>query len=155
MHRFILPFILSLVFIACQESKKTQTNSGLPLNVEATLKHEFPNAVEIEWEKKNKHYEVDLISEGESFEVDILFNGDLRKIEKKINVDDLPNIILNHVNLNYPGYSIEEVEFLKYNGNSFYELEIEPKHGVDGEDMEIVFSKEGLYLGTEREVFNN
>ncbi len=77
------------------------------------------------WEVPAKIYEASFSNGEVDFEVEITVTGQLLLTEISMEIEDLPEHILEAAEAQFPGHQIEEAEMIQYsNGDVSYELDI-------------------------------
>lgn len=117
-----------------------------PAEIIRVLKAHFPDLemteVEWSWEVYNKIYEAEFEQDGDDYEVEITITGHLLLIEKAIDVDDVPEKILEKAEIRFPEADITEAEEIEFsNGDVYYELTLVKE---DGESFEVHYREDGI-----------
>jgi len=117
----------------------------VPAVVVNTLKTQFPNAVDTEWEKKGAVYEADFDTEtGADMTVQIDESGKVLMQKQDIQFTDLVAGVQTILQSQYKNFKVDEVEKVERNGAVFYQVELDGK-GLKSllKDKQLVFSADG------------
>ena len=91
---------------------------------------DFPNAGDIEWELENQSYHVEF-ELGRHKDLDAWYSkeGDLVKVKESIEKRDLPKVVLNAIEKQYPDYRIDDVAKMTSGKSISYKVELEYRRG--------------------------
>ena len=102
---------------------------------------EFPEAVDIEWEKMKENFKVDFEVNHTDYAVLFSKSGTLLILKQEIRNEALPVAVKETIQKKYSGYHIEEVDKVEREGKSFYQVELEGRFfdkkialGPDGQE---------------------
>lgn len=137
--KFLTLSVLSLSLVGCSLFDEDIPSSKVPSLVKNAFDQAYANPVDVEWEKKKDHYEVD-------FEIDqqdhtALFNkeGQLLMSKQDIRKSELPAEIANNVSNDFPDRYIDDVDKIEKEGETLYQLELD---GTPNE-LKIVYRADG------------
>lgn len=117
----------------------------VPAVVVNTLKAQFPNAIDTEWEKKDAIYEADFDTEtGAEMTVQIDASGKILMQKQDIQFSDLVAGIQNILQAQYKDFKVDEVEKVERGAVVFYQVELDGK-GMKSllKDKQLVFTADG------------
>lgn len=101
----------------------------VPEDVKAVIANNFSNPENIDWEKKNNLYEAEFTAENTDYNVWVENVGTwqiTRTVIKHGNKSsNVPQAILDYVATNYPGWIIDDIDFVRIPGDKYYEIELE------------------------------
>ena len=135
---FALLFLGSFLF-ACDDKDDDVKPDDVPAAVKESLISAFPNAQNIEWEKKAEDFEADF--DQELVDYDALFNasGSLLKHKYDLPEAELPEEVKAGINQKYAGFRIDDADVLVQDGDTLYQVELEK----DKQEHKLVFSADG------------
>lgn len=121
----------------------------VPNEILRVFKDYYPDVlmseVEWGWEVPAKIYEASFSNGEVEFEVEITVTGHLLLTEITMDVEDLPEHILEAVKEEFEGHTVEEVEMVQYsNGDLSYEIDL--KSEETGEEFEVHFRDDGHFI---------
>ena len=87
------------------------------------------NNVYVKWEKEHGLYKAEFWHEGRQVEVWFQPDGTWVRTERDLSPMELPEAVKNYVAHNYPGYRVDDVDFVETPAGNYYELELE-KNGT-------------------------
>lgn len=106
--------------------------TSTPKAVENSFADRFPGATGIEWEQDDDGaWEVEFTLEQKEYSASFSAAGDWLETEQKIELDEIPDTVLQVLALNYAGYEIDEAEKVESPDFSGYELALEKKGEPD------------------------
>lgn len=112
----------------------------LPSVVVNAVKTKYGNATNIEWEKRTNGYEAEFLQGQTELTVLVDNAGNLLMQKQDVDSTAIPVPVMNAINTNHPGYTIDDAEKLEKAGVSYYQLEIEKK---GNKDLKLVFTADG------------
>lgn len=127
----------TILFFACETSVEE-----VPDNILNAFNNEYPNAMEVEWEKEGDEYEVEF--EIDEVEREITYDMQANIVETGIDVseDELPANTLTYISENYAGYEIDDADEVENGDMSYFEVEIEN----DQQEIELLFNLQGDFV---------
>lgn len=144
MKRIILmAAIICFGFGACNTEDDILT-SQVPSEVINAFKAEFPDAMDVDWEKKSEDYEADFEIQNIDHQVLINVDGMLLKHKYDILQSELPSEVLEEIRSFYPDNSIDDIEILEMDDQLYYQVE------YDGDFLD----KKKIFDQTGKEVEN-
>ncbi len=100
----------------------------------------FPNASDIEWERRSSGYGVDFEIGWRDHTVLIDTSGTIQRHEQDIGREDLPPAIMQVIGKTYAKYTIDDLDKIETRNEVTYEVELD---GLQG-DRKLVFSGAGV-----------
>lgn len=140
----------ALILPACARNQADAKR--IPQGVMNALTTRFPNAVISEWDRELEDniviYDIEFEQEGQKLEADITEDGTIYNWEREIADDDLPNIVRDAVEMQFPGAALGEVMLVTVVEDGMdrlegYEIDLET---ADGEAIEIMVTPAGVIL---------
>ena len=128
---------LSSGFLSCSQDVPA---NKVPSIVQNTVQSKFPNATDIEWEKKQNFYEAEFDVNKIDHKAHIDSNGKLIVYKVEIRKDELPAAITAAVSRQYSGYGIDDADKLEKDGTTYYQVELDAK---GKKDQLLVFTVDG------------
>lgn len=115
---------------------------SVPSLVKNAFRSQFVDARDIDWEKSNHHYLVEFESGAAEGNHRALFDtlGTMVMYKHDMAVSNLPSTIVDFIKSQYQGYKIDDIENLKREGITYYQVELEK--GM--RDRHLVFSTDGV-----------
>lgn len=125
------------------------SNLHIPSEILRVFKEYYPeislSEVEWGWEVPAKIYEASFDNGEVDFEVEITVTGHLLLTEISLDIEDLPEHIVEAVSQEFEDHSIEEAAMVQYsNGDVSYELDL--KSADTGEEFEVHFREDGAFI---------
>lgn len=125
------------------------SNLHIPNEILRVFKEYYPEVslseVEWGWEVPAKIYEASFDNGEVDFEVEITVTGHLLLTEISLDIDDLPEHIVEAASQEFEDHSIEEAAMVQYsNGDVSYELDL--KSADTGEEFEVHFREDGAFI---------
>ena len=118
----ILVCITALLFVV---NVAVGQESKVPAEVVEVFESTYGNAMDVDWDKKGDHYEVEFELDGYENEITYDQSGNIIKHMAEIAVTDLPAEVRNTLNAQYQDRQIDEVEKEEQNGEVVYHIELE------------------------------
>ena len=141
--------IIAMTFVCLAASATYAQKIGIdkvPAVVLSNFKKQFPTAVKPQWEMEEADFEVGFKNNGTEFSAKYDKQGIWLSTEQEIKNSELPSVVKQAVEKEFPKAEIEETEKVTYpNNKTDYELEIEK----DKKKLEVLFSSEGKLLKKE------
>lgn len=100
-------------------------SGDVPAAVKNTLNKAYPNATDIDWEKRGVNYEVSFDIGRVDHEMLIAPTGKILSQQRDIAKSALPASVTSHVKANYPRARIDDVERIESAGKISYEVDID------------------------------
>src|SRR5690554_3791326 len=137
--QLIAVFLFGTAALYAQDVPESQVPSAIVNN----FKKDFPNASDVEWERKGEQYKVEFET-GRDVDHDAWYSasGELARHIEEIAVADIPDVVQNAIKNEFPGYRIDDAKRMVEKGVESYKVEVEK----DKEELDVVFSKEGKLL---------
>ncbi len=98
----------------------------LPSEIADSLMKMYPGAVILDFDYERNAYEVEI--RHENMDKEVFFGKDFKYLSTRyeVPVNGLPEVVLKSIETSYPGYEIDEAEFVSLSGGgSYYEIELE------------------------------
>jgi uncharacterized membrane protein YkoI len=133
---FLFLVFAGLSLAACNQRLSAQNTPALVKN---TLKARFPNATEVEWEKKQDLFEAEFIQDHQQYTVLIDAGGSIGMIKQDIHAVELPAPVAEVLRKEYPDYTLDDAERIEKNGQLYYQVELEKGH----RERYLVFGADG------------
>ncbi|ARS37228.1 PepSY-like domain-containing protein [Pontibacter actiniarum] len=132
-----LLFLGSFLF-ACDNDDDVKPDD-VPVAVKDTLVNTFPNAQNIEWDKKGEDYEADF--DQDTVEYDALLNASGALLMHKYDIAEaaLPEEVKASITQNYAGYRVDDAEVVDRAGALYYQVDLEK----DNSEEKLVLSADG------------
>ena len=126
MYFFLLAmgaFALTFTLQGCGDDD----NDGIsvPAELVDALAREYPDARRVEWEMQGTYYVADFYEGNIEKEAWFTKDGVWLHTTWDVLVRDLPQVAQAAVTAAYPGYVIDDVEFVETPGGDYYEVEME------------------------------
>lgn len=116
----------------------------VPANIQDGFSKKFPTAKKVKWEKENdSEFEASFKMDGKTMSANFDNNGNWLETEWEIKLIELPEAVKTAVAQQYPGFEIDEAEYLESPDFTGYEMEIEKSEGKQEVEKEIQVSKDG------------
>ena len=121
---------ISMGFTACDDDEDI-FYANVPNNIQNNFQNLFSitNNVYVKWEKEHGLYKAEFWHEGRQVEVWFQPDGTWVRTERDLSPMELPETVKNYVAHNYPGYRVDDVDFVETPAGNYYELELE-KNGT-------------------------
>lgn len=138
----IAALLLGVGYVNAQEKKEKEI--AVPATTKAALLKQFPNAKDLEWEKKGDVFEAEFELNKEEAHALIDASGKIIKSEVEMDVVQLPKAIADYVTKNLDGKRVKEAsKITDENGAVTYEVEVGRK--------EYIFDATGSFVKIEDE----
>lgn len=139
--------VLALIATATVGAQDLDTDE-VPQSFTEGLMESYPNATDIEWEKKGTDYKVEFDVDRMEHEIWFSKNGERVRVQKNITKSKMPKALADVINEKYSDYTIDSVESTEKDGQTTYEVELE-KGWTD--ELKVTFSTDGKVLKTEED----
>ncbi len=135
-------FLLVVVLASLSSCSQRMPASKVPSVVQNTLRSQFSNALDVEWEweKKAQLFEAEFYLDSLEYTAHINTDGRLIMHKVDIPVSQLPAAVAATISREYGEYEIDEVEKLIKEGVIYYMVEIDKKAD---KDKKLIFSVDG------------
>jgi len=132
---------------SCNRNATNISEKNVPKAVQNSFHAEYVSVTDVDWEKEGNLYEAEY--EENNAEQTILFDaaGTILRTESEVLMSGIPAAIQVYVETNFKGFKMEEAVILKWDGNSFYKIEIDD----DRKELDILFDMEGNYVSEDKE----
>jgi hypothetical protein len=119
--------LLSLTLLGLSSAACSQrlTAKDTPALVQNSVKARFPDATEVEWEKKKDLFEAEFFQGQQEYSVLLDATGTIRMIKQDIAGTELPAAIAQVLKNNYAAYTLDDSERIEKEGEVFYQVELE------------------------------
>lgn len=134
----IILLVFTIATVWAQDLKSTE----VPEVVKIAFTKEFPNATDVEWERDRMYYKVEFEIDWMDHEVWYTEEGMLQRKEIEIMQEDLPEAVLQEIEINYSEYFADEVKMLWYGNTTTYKMELESNK----DNWEVIFDVDGRVL---------
>ncbi|TPE40304.1 hypothetical protein FJM65_20335 [Pontibacter mangrovi] len=124
---------------ACDKNSDDIKPGDVPAAVTETFSSTFPDAQNVEWEKKGEDYEAEF--DVATVDYDALFSasGTLLKHKYDVPEAELPEEVKAGISQNYAGFRVDDADAVVQDGNTYYQVELEK----DNQEQKYVFSSDG------------
>ncbi|AKD02991.1 PepSY-like domain-containing protein [Pontibacter korlensis] len=130
--------LLSGSLLSCDNDDDIKPDD-VPAAVKDTLINTFPNAINIEWEKKGSDYEADFDQTTVDYSALLNASGNLLMHKYDIAESALPEEVKAAISQNYAGYIVDDAEELVQGETTFYQVELDNNK----QEQKLVFSADG------------
>ncbi len=138
----IAALLLGVGYVNAQEKKEKEI--AVPAATKAALLKQFPNAKDLEWEKKGDVFEAEFELNKEEAHALIDASGKIIELEVEMDAAQLPKAIADYVTKNLEGKRIKEAaKITDGKGTVTYEVEVGSK--------EYIFDTAGAFVKIEDE----
>ena len=124
MKTYLLLF-LTLLGLSSAACSQRLTAKDIPALVKNSVKARFPQAREVEWEKKKDLFEAEFIQGQQEHSVLLDATGTIRMIKQDIAATELPAAIAQVLEKNYAAYTLDDMDKIEKEGEVFYQVELE------------------------------
>lgn len=144
MKRILIFLFAGSAFLSsCKDDSDDVAPDSVPEAVRTSLLAQFPNAVNVEWEKAGANYEVDFDIDMIDYDALMAADGTILKYKHDIQAAELPETIANALSTSYPDARIEDPEKLYEGQQLYYQVELE-----GGNAQKLVYSEDGQQVTT-------
>ena len=126
----ILPLVLcaALTFGSCDDDDEL---FYVPNSIEAAFSAKYPNQTVKEWEKDGRYYKAEFHKNGTEAEAWFNANGQWVKTATDF-FGDLPTAVSSYLDAHYPGYRVEEIDWVEMPQLNCFKIELEKgDHEID------------------------
>ena len=114
--------ISSVFMIACGNSIPATDVPSVVLN---SFKSKFPEALKVEWEKVDTHYEAEFELSSTDHAARLTTDGKLIIQKKEIHASNLPANIRSLLRNKFNTYFTDDIEWVEKDGLAYYQIELE------------------------------
>ena len=137
--KYLLIVSASILLATCGLAQNNQTPSA----VTSSFNAKFPNAQKVKWDKENaEEWEAEFKLNGSEYSANFKADGSWLETEHKIKKSSIPGPVKAAVDKEFPGFKIDEAEFIETPEGTFYEFEIEKGK----QEKEVLFDSNGKLL---------
>ncbi|GAB3826308.1 PepSY-like domain-containing protein [Pontibacter rugosus] len=111
--------------VACDNDEQDIAPDKVPTEVTAALAKAFPNATDLEWEKKAADYEADFDINTVEHSALLSASGEILLQKRDIVATELPEPVKMSISQNYAAYRIDDAEVVEKDGTLFYQVDLE------------------------------
>ncbi|MCO5235264.1 MAG: PepSY-like domain-containing protein [Chitinophagaceae bacterium] len=135
-----LALLITFATVTGQDIPKRNVPSVILNNFQKS----FPNAKDVEWEKKGDVYKVDFETGTFRNDHSAWYNagGELIRHKQEISKKNLPRAVLAAIEKDYPGYRVNDVEKITEKNQVSYKMEVKSLT----EDWDIIYDASGKIL---------
>ncbi len=139
--------IASFTLFSCNESKKAEEK--VPENIQSAFKQEFPNAVNVKWEKdsQNSEWEADFVMSGSKRSARYTTDGKWFEAEYEISISKIPEAIKTKIDSAYAEYKIVKAEVVSTDSGKEYEIKLNKEQ----EHIAVYYTENGTFVKQEKE----
>lgn len=134
--------IVMMSFVLLQD--RDISARDVPRPVMKAFNSTFPDASDVEWEKKGKEYEADFEIQNIDYSARFSAQGNLVMQKNDVLVLDIPDAVNSTIENEYAGYHIDDVEKIEIEGREYFQVELDGKM----RDRKVVFSADGNKANT-------
>lgn len=135
-----------LCFAASTAFAQKINEDQVPATVVSNFKKQFAKAIKPKWEMEDADFEVNFKDNGSEYSAKYDKQGNWLETEQEIKSTEIPAIIKQGIEKEFPGFKTDEVEKVNYPDNkTVYEMEVEKGK----EEFEVQFSSDGKMLKKE------
>lgn len=96
----------------------------IPTSVKNAFAQKYPSSVAYDWEKDRGYYVAEFRNDGR--EAEAWFNPDGTWVKTETDfVDVLPEAVQDYIDVNYPGYRIDDVDWVETPSDEYFDIELE------------------------------
>ena len=143
MKRILVTGLLSIAISSCN-MKDQIAHSQIPSVVLNGFQQQYSEAIDVEWEKQDSNFEAEFDLNNVDYAVLINQQGEILKAKHDVNLEEVPENVVSKVKVDYPDYTIDDVEILEEGERRYFQLEL--NGNLMGKD--IVVSETGEVLDT-------
>lgn len=114
------------------------SQNDVPQKVVKAFSDKYPEAYDVEWEKKGRLYNVEFDYNHRELELWINEQGTIERTSEDLTQNDIPEIVYKTFMENHEGYRIEDIEKVTTNNKTVYKIEAEDEY-----DNEFTFVLDG------------
>ncbi len=131
MKNIVFLFILSLLTLSTKAT-------DVPTAVKDAFAKKYPNIAKVKWDKENENYEASF--DLNEYDCSVLFdaNGNILETEMEMELNQLPNGVLDYVKNHYNKKAKEVAKITDSKGTVTFEIELK--------GMDLLFDSEGKFI---------
>lgn len=114
---------------------------NVPAPVRQALNKSYPNARDVDWERRGANYVADFDFGNTDYKVTYSGQGRVLVTEKDIPNTKLPSVIAKNIKLKYPKARIDDVDWINTAGKISYKVDIE---GTP--DVNVWYTADGKFI---------
>ena len=99
--------------------------ANMPSVVQNGLKTQFPNAVNLEWEKNGDMFEAEFDVTQQEYAALVDATGKVVAVKQEIDATQLPAPILQQIKTSHQDYTLDDVEKVERDGQVLYQVELQ------------------------------
>ena len=123
---------ITLGITACSDDDDNVPQDKVPAAVKETFNQMFPMATP-KWEMEFGMYKAEWKEEGHNIDAWFMRNGEWKCTDRSMLPTSLPQAVIDYIVTNYPGYHIDDVDYMETPTATYYEIELEKKGAPDVE----------------------
>ena len=123
---------IGLSFVSCAQDVNKSEVPSVVLNA---FQAKYPNAEDVDWEKKGALYNVDFEIITTDHEAWLDASGKIVKHEQEITKKEIPSVIADVLEQHFKEYRVDDVDKIDKDGATYYRIELDSNMG----DRTIVF----------------
>ncbi len=132
-----LVLILAIGFISCDEDDLQRTD--VPSIVANSFSEKFPNAKNLEWEKRANTYEAEFEVQNVEYETILNADGSIEKYKHELGYEELPEAVKDTISAEFNKTKIDDIELLEISENTYYQVEFDEELN----DKNVIFEETG------------
>jgi len=121
--------IIAMIGISTVSCAQDIPQSQVPSLVLNAFSADYPNATDVDWEKKGEIFNVDFEIGGTDHEAWLDASGKVIKLEKDIKKASLPAPVTATIANQFKEYKIDEAEQIEKDGKTYYKVELDGTTG--------------------------
>jgi len=139
--KFIILTFTAIGLMSCSllPGDKDIAESEVPSVVKNAFASKYADAKEVDWEMRDKDFEVDFEINNVDYALLINSSGEILMQKEEITKEDLPDAVTSGINANFSDLQLDEVEKIEKDGAVYYQVEFDSTF----KDKEVVFAANG------------
>ena len=121
-------------------------SSEVPTTIRTSFDKDFPNARDIEWEKKGANYKVEFEIGRNDHEVLINTSGQILGHKEDISDSQLPQAVKSKIKNEYKAYRIDGADKQAVGSKVLYKVEIESGRFNNKKELDLILDQKGQIL---------
>ncbi|TXF88157.1 hypothetical protein FUA23_16075 [Neolewinella aurantiaca] len=144
MNKQFFAFVAFTILFACNAYGQSTSYGEVPSVVKNHFSSNHPQSVDVEWKREGEFYRVEFET-GTDADYKIWYDSGSNVVRKEAEIlpSELPRAIVNTINAQFEGYTIDDVDMITTPQGTTYEVELE---ALLKKDWEVVFSADGKVL---------
>ena len=143
MKKQILIIGAALAMISAVNAQEIPQNQ-VPSVILNDFHQQFPKATDIEWEMDGSSHHVEFeLGWNIDHEIWYTTDGKISKHKEEISKKELPKAVQNSIEANFKGYSIDDLERITDNSDTFYKMELK---NLIKKDWDVIFNASGKII---------